>query len=271
MASSLETRKTRTLDPIQMLWVRGPLSRMEVLSVRSYLAQGHPVHLYTYDPPPNVPEQASIRDGSEILPANLAPATGSAPFASGSYAVFADLFRYRLLYERGGWWSDLDVVALRPWSDFPDTIVAGTNEAGYGRIANNFVMRFPAGHEAMRRCAEQCERMDIRTAGFGTTGPLLLHDVLKSMAALDIVAEPDVFSPIPWNAGWQFTRSLWERLSLDELKQRIRRPHLSCRFTHRTVAAHLWNETWRANGRDKNAIYPRTCLFEQWQRKYSPA
>jgi hypothetical protein len=28
--------------------------------------------------------------------------------------TFADLFRYKMLYERGGWWVDLDLILLRP-------------------------------------------------------------------------------------------------------------------------------------------------------------
>ena len=32
---------------------------------------------------------------------------------TGNLATFADIFRYKLLYERGGWWVDLDLVCLR--------------------------------------------------------------------------------------------------------------------------------------------------------------
>jgi Glycosyltransferase sugar-binding region containing DXD motif len=32
----------------------------------------------------------------------------------GSFALHSNLFRYALLFEMGGWWTDLDVVLLRP-------------------------------------------------------------------------------------------------------------------------------------------------------------
>ena len=76
-----------TLCPVQMLWVRGSLSRLELLSVRSFLAQGHPVHLYTYDAPDNLPSGVSVLPAEEIVPAELAPLNPVAPFAKGSMSV----------------------------------------------------------------------------------------------------------------------------------------------------------------------------------------
>lgn len=81
---------------------------------------------------------------------------------------------------------------------------------------------------------------------------------------------PERFGPVPWNASTQLVRSVWSRFSLDELKQRIRRPHLSVRMTSDTAGIHLWNETWRHAGRDKNGIYPHSCLYERLQRRFNP-
>src|SRR5438045_3555434 len=125
--------KTSQLDPIQVLWVRGNLSRMEILSIRSFLGNGHPVHLYTYDCPGNVPESVTILDASEIVPECLAPPAQTLPFQIGSYAIFSDYFRYALLDLRGGWWSDLDYICLRPWIFPQPALTASTAELGYGR------------------------------------------------------------------------------------------------------------------------------------------
>ncbi|MBC8039401.1 MAG: hypothetical protein H7Y06_02570 [Opitutaceae bacterium] len=92
-----------TLDPIQMLWVRGPLSRMEQLSIRSFLAQGHPVHLYTYDAPENRPAGVRVFNANDIVPSALAPDRQAAPFEKGSMGSFSDYFRYQLMVKCGGW------------------------------------------------------------------------------------------------------------------------------------------------------------------------
>jgi hypothetical protein len=263
-------RDDRMMDPIQMLWVRGDFSRMEQLSVRSFLAQGHPVILYSYDPPSNVPAGAEVRDARDIVDEKLAPGVRGSLFGRGTYGVFSDYFRYRLLDSKGGWWADLDVVATRPWQGFPDAVVASTQEKSHGQIANGFVMRFPPGHNVIQRCLEQIQPERLPELSGADTGPLLLHRVLGAEGVARYAQPPEVFSPVPWNANWQLLRTPRERFSLGELKQRLRRPHLSMRFTRRTVAVHLWNDMWRNDDFDKNARYHPSSLYEKLQRAYNP-
>ena len=55
-------------------------------------------------------ERSTTFDAAEILLQDKIATHG------GSYAMFADMFRYLLLYLKGGWWSDLDMLCLRPWN-----------------------------------------------------------------------------------------------------------------------------------------------------------
>jgi mannosyltransferase OCH1-like enzyme len=41
-------------------------------------------------------------------------------FGENSYVGFSELFRYKVLYELGGWWSDMDVVCLKPLEEITD-------------------------------------------------------------------------------------------------------------------------------------------------------
>jgi hypothetical protein len=257
------------LDPIHMLWVRGNLSRMERLSLRSFLAQGHPVMLYSYDPPHNVPSGVEVRDAREIVDEKFAPGTRGALFGRGTYGVFSDYFRYCLLRSKGGWWADLDVVAIKPWTGFPSVVVASTYEKSYGQIANGFVMRFPPKHGIIERCLEAIPAERLGELSGADTGPLLLHRILGKDGVAEYAQRPEVFSPVPWNANWQLLRTRRERWSLSELKQRLRRPHFSMNFTRRTVAVHLWNDMWRSNDFDKNAKQDPSCLYEKLQRQFN--
>ncbi len=266
----LRTPSKSMLEPIQMLWVCGELSRMEQLSVRSFLARGHPVHLYSYAPGRNLPRGVQLFDATEIVPSQLAPLSPGAPFAKGSMGAFSDYFRYHLLHARGGWWADMDIVATHPWRFAAEALTASTDESGFGRIANTCVMRFPAGHALMRACLGEFENLDVRESDISQTGPLLLHRVMGRLNLGHLMLDPSIFCPVPWNASWQLVRPLWRRFTLDELKQRFRRPHLSMRFHRNTVAVHLWNETWRAAGLDKNARHASTCLYERLQRRWNP-
>lgn len=257
-------------EPIQMLWIRGDLSRLELLSVRSFLANGHGIHLYTYEPSSNLPHGVQVKDAREIVPEDLAPMSPAAPFAGGSMGAFSDWFRYHLLYARGGWWSDMDIVCLRPWQ-FPNgPLTAATEESGYGRIANTCAMRFPAKHPLMEACCSAVTTLNIREVNISQTGPLLLQSRMTALGYNQLKCDPSVFCPVPWNASWQVWRPLWRRFTLGEIKQRIRRPHLSRRFTASTVAVHLWNETWRKCNIDKSARLSRSCFYERLQRRWNP-
>lgn len=259
-----------TLDPIQVLWVRGDLSRVELLSLRSFVAQGHPVHFYTYEAPAIVPDGVQILNARLIVDEDLAPIKEAQPFGKGSYACFSDFFRYKLLHAHGGWWADLDVVAIRPWFDFPEVVVASTREKNWGLIANNFAMRFPIGHRVLSECLKSLSLEKLSEVGFGESGPILLNSMLGPDGVRLHAQPPEIFCPVPWNAPWQLLRARRQRFSLSEMKQRLRRPHLSMRFTKKTAAVHLWNESWRANGWDKNAHYHPSCLYEKLQRRYNP-
>ena len=52
---------------IAMLWMRGQLSFLEQLCIRSFIDAGHHVVLYSYEPVDRVPEGVECRDADLIL------------------------------------------------------------------------------------------------------------------------------------------------------------------------------------------------------------
>src|SRR5690349_11836405 len=137
------------LPTIQMFWHGPPLSRIERLSMTSFVHHGHDVHLYVYDEPEGVPAGVRIRDAAEILPR-------SAVFRhkrTQSLAPFADWFRYRLLFDRGGIWADVDMVCLRPF-DYASPVVFGLQN---DTLINNAVLGLPAGDRMAQWLVACCE------------------------------------------------------------------------------------------------------------------
>ena len=124
------------LPVIQMFWHGLPLSRIERLSMISFLRNGHAVHLYVYDEPAGVPPGVVLKDAGEILPRS------SLFFhrRNRSVAHFSDWFRYRLLFERGGLWSDADMICLKPF-DYESPIVFAWQDEQH---LNNAVLGLPA-------------------------------------------------------------------------------------------------------------------------------
>jgi hypothetical protein len=130
------------------LWIGDRLSLMEHLTLRSFLACGHRFVLWVYSPlTDRLPEGVEVRDAAQIVPRERVFSYRAGRFR-GSFAGFSDLFRYKLLYDHGGWWSDLDVACLKPL-DF-DQWYAFHPHGRLGLVGS--VLKAPPKSELMRRC-----------------------------------------------------------------------------------------------------------------------
>jgi len=232
---------------VQALWVEGPLSPLEQLSIRSFLAQGHPVHVYSYGEVSGLPDGARLLPAEEILPADEVfrydDDTGQ-----GSYAGFANLFRYKLLFDRGGWWSDLDVVALAPFDLEEDWVFASERLREGGTLVTNSVLKAPPGSAFYGECFQRALRDEERASRWGAIGPRFLHAAVERHGLLGHVVPPEVFCPVDWwRAG--------EVLQPMELPAESR-------------AVHLWNEMWRAHGWSREPVQPPGVLYGKLHRLY---
>jgi hypothetical protein len=178
-----------TPEIVRTFWHGGGLSVYERLSLRSFLASGHEVEIYLYDAV-DVPDGVKVCSAEDIIPRSEIFAYASGP-AKGSYTAVANLFRYRLLLEKGGIWSDLDVLCLRPLRDLPDACVGRTHNK---KSLNNDIMKFPAGHPLCRDLADAAQAMgaDIK---MGEAGPALLTRLLSSRSYECECLEAFAFAP----------------------------------------------------------------------------
>jgi len=133
------------------LWI-GELGDMQKLSMESFLKQGHKYVLWVYDRPKGIPKGVIVKDANEILDKKYI-----FRHWSGNLATFADIFRYKLLYERGGWWVDLDLINLRPLPTDIKYFYGGerTKKTGafkrkYGHIFWIGLMKFPKGDKMLK-------------------------------------------------------------------------------------------------------------------------
>jgi hypothetical protein len=232
------------LMPVNMLWIGGPLGRIERLSLVSFLANGHPVRLFTYEAVGAVPAGVELRDGNEIVPFATMAANR---YRNGSWALAANLFRLLLQRAGKGLWADMDVVCIRPVAiDAP--VIVGWETRDY---LNNAVMRLPAESPLLAEAIDAFRpnyipdwlplRKTVRarlrlllgkTIGpadlpRGALGPKMLTALARRHALLPWAQPPDVFYPLaPRHAMLAFEPGL----TLDEV------------VTERTLTLHLWNE-----------------------------
>jgi mannosyltransferase OCH1-like enzyme len=219
---------------------------MEQLSISSFLKNGHEYHLYTYDEVKHIPAGTIVKDGNEILPASSIFQYKHQP----TYAGFANFFRYKLLLEHGGWWTDTDLVCLKPF-DFSEEQVFATEICRGEEVVTSGIIKAPKGSPAMAYAWEVCQSKNPEELVWGETGPRLMGETVRKFSLEDFLKPSHVFCPIGF-ADWQQVLEPKFRVDLEG-----------------AYAIHLWNERWRATGQDKDAEYPERCLYERLKRQYS--
>jgi hypothetical protein len=235
-------------DVVQSLWIGPRLSTMERLSVESFLRNGHEFHLYTYGDVEGVPSGTVIRDGREILPEERIFVYRDYASVSG----FSNFFRYKLLFERGGWWVDTDMVCLQPFAFESAHVFASEVSKGTTCVSSG-VIRAPRGSEAMGWAWDVCQSKDPSALHWGETGPTLVAAAVERFSLESFVQPPHVFCPVPYT-DW--------RCFLD-----VDPPP----WPEESAAVHLWNEMWRRGGLDKDAAYDPRCLYERLKREMRSA
>jgi hypothetical protein len=231
---------------VQGLWIGIELSVMEQLSISSFLSNGHVYHLYVYDRPRNIPAGTVVKDANEILPASRIFQYKH----RGSYSGFSNFFRYKLLLERGGWWSDTDNICLKPF-DFPEDYVFATEVCNGLEVVTSGIIKAPVGSKAMGHAWKVCRSKNPDQLIWGETGPKLAGETVKKYSLERYVKPPDIFCPLNYKQ--------WHK---------VLEPRPKGSLIANSHAIHLWNEMWRGAGQDKNARYPKSCLYESFKRRY---
>ena len=196
-------------------------------------------------------EGTKIKDASEILPVDKI-------FKYkyyDTYSGFANLFRYALLLKNGGYWTDLDIVCLRPFDFEHDYIFAGQRIPDEDSIkVNNCIIKSPPHSPIMEYCYSRASKKNPSDLKWGQTGPVLLTEAVLKYELQSFVAVPDTFCPIDW---WNW-------------KNAIDMPYNPIIFEN-SFAIHLWNEMWRRNKINKSGKFADNCIYEKCREIMSPS
>jgi len=224
---------------------------MELLSINSYIKNGHEYHLYAYDDIVNLPKGAILRNGNEILPkSEIFSYSGSKSNGGGSVSAFSNYFRYKLLLERGGYWSDTDMIC-RKRLDFNNEYVFSSEQHDNALHATSGLMKTPPDSEFAQFAWGVCQTMDKSQLTWGNVGPMLVRELVDYLGMNDSVKSPNVFCPIRYQ-DWHMVLNPKANISIGEESYTI----------------HLWNEMWRRNGVDKDCNYHPDSLYEQLKKEY---
>jgi hypothetical protein len=95
----------------------GPLDSLRRLCLRSQVAAGHKVTVYSFEPLAQLPDGVANAEAETILPHTFAerlrPARPDGVWIDRTMLQFSDFFRMRLMAKNAGLWLDADVLLLK--------------------------------------------------------------------------------------------------------------------------------------------------------------
>ena len=240
---------------IQGLWIGNRLSVMEQLSIVSFIKHGHEYHLYVYDDLEDIPRGTILQDAGEIVSRGQVFKDRK---VEGTYANFSDIFRYKLLFEKGGYWADLDAICLKPFDFSSDYVFAQQNDEDGSRFVCGGVIKTPPGSEIMKYCYDASLLRASGEYGWIDLGPRLLNEAVNKFELTHHVVSYNTFTPIDWMD--------WKHIVSGKLSVRIK---IKLKLTKEEVySVHLWNCMWAMEKADKDSTYHPKCLYEKLKKIY---
>lgn len=217
---------------VHMFWTGPSLSSYEHLSLKSFVATGANVSIYSYDKNLAVPEGVELVYADEIIPPSnftLVHLNGEPSLVSPS-----NLFRYAAIEKLGGWYADLDMVCLG--KSLPDRETYLARETNWS--VNAAVMKFPMHHPIVEALLEECRRVQSGLQdgsikpSWGVLGPTLVTTVVTSQQF-----NPHVLARLhAYEIGYDEVLALFDPQCREKLSERTRQSDF----------VHLWNEVWRS-------------------------
>lgn len=245
---------------VQSLWVGNRLSRMEEKSIKSFLNLGYTFHLYTYEKVKNVPKGTIIKDGNSIMKFDEVFSLKS------SFLPFSDIWRYKLLYEKGGYWVDLDMIALKVFDFDQDFVFSSERTIQEGAYKSNAkfnpnigVLKAPPKSDFYKEAYEKCLEYNKKNKN---------DDKLKYMKMLRKLIktykyEKYVFKPVYFcNLDWWNSKEAFMPLTKHPKKYGVPAPSIKSMF-NKPYTVHFWRDRiTKKYGLSLDEKYDKESLWE---------
>lgn len=216
-------------------WVGQSMAPIQELSARSFASGGASVKVFTYKDFPFLKDLGIQEDANQVLPESE---VFENPFQSGTYAAFANIFRYKLLQLGNFTWFDLDVVKLK-WEERNEPYLFGRESEEF---VNNAVLRAPKESELLDWLLREAMTADPTKLKWGQLGPKLLTRAIGELGLEAYVKPQREYYPIPVDRIWE----LFDPLLCDALAAEL----------DSSSGLHLWNEVLRKTAPELASLHP---------------
>jgi GR25 family glycosyltransferase involved in LPS biosynthesis len=238
---------------VQSLWIGERLSLMERLCIKSFISRGHEFHLYVYNKIDNIPNNCVIKNGKDILSESeifyYKKSSTKDGKSANSVSAFSNLFRYKLLYEKGGYWVDMDMICMK-YLNFVDDYVFSSEEDKYilkfnklylnprrnKQIVNAGIIKCPPKSEFAEYCYNTCLKKKREKNLKWGLGPKIIKLGIIKFNFKKYVKPYYYFCPIDHRDVIDINTAKKINISMS------------------WYCIHLWNECWKRNNMNKEDI-----------------
>jgi mannosyltransferase OCH1-like enzyme len=225
-------------------WIGQPLSKVEQTALSSFIYFGHSLTLFVYDMNLAVPKGVIKKDANLIMPESKVFKI------QNSYGPFADMFRYKMIYDTGLIWTDTDSICLKDDWNFGEYLF-GYEEPG--RLANG-ILGMPKDSELTNLLIKNSLNYNKEKIVWSEIGPILVTKLAKKLDVLKYAQPPEVFYPIHF---WQ-----WKKIWDPEHKNEVL---FKCKDSH---TIQMWNQFLNREGINKNR-FPKNSAINYFYNLFS--
>jgi len=270
----------------QSFWMGKPFTNLEYISVNSFIKKNYIFHIYTYQNEiGNLPKGVILKDASKILPKEEIFTYSNDKLGKSSISAFTNLFRFKLLYDKGNYWVDTDLVCIKKFnSKEPFFFTSEPHEINYdidfckkNRITS-FIMKLPQySYVALygyNLCLEYKKSVMNGKIKWGM-GPKVVKDVVNRFFLNEYVK--------PWyytsncschhflslfDSNYKLNKEYYKKMKIDESKMIIYLFNSVKDKYDDTYFIHLWNQFWNRNDIDKNGEFKKGSIMYDLKMEY---
>lgn len=182
-------------------WHGPPLGPIRRACLETFLRKGHTFTLYAYDVPNDLPSGVVLGNASQVIPiSNIFYYRNPFSGETGDLGPFSDLFRFKLLSQEGGWWTDVDTLCLSANIGSPDYAWAQEQPEINKKAIGTSQIAMPAGSRVINTLYHECLKLSMtQFQPREALGPHLLSKTI-SLFGLErnTYGSPNSFYPIRW-------------------------------------------------------------------------
>lgn len=177
---------------IGTLWFGKPLTKIQEISLSSFVFYGHDISIFLYDKSIKVPDGVKKLNANEIIPLR------KARFES----AFSDIFRLKMMQITDMHWVDADTICIsKNWFD-KDDIYFIKQENGQIQCP---VSKFPKNSEILKFLIEQVENIDITKSEWTDTNSKILTRALEIFPEYKkYLIEESLVNGVTYEQYWKF-------------------------------------------------------------------